>query len=172
MDLPILSVWSRAKGGANSPDCSYLPGLQETQSLRVSGAGTGPGRLEVPRVTSGQGQLEGSRIQMLQLLMTGPRQCLPHLLIHEDRSRMGATRQLTQPRSATSKVRASPDPSKIPRFRKSLHLEDVIKLPQWGQFLGMLSGLNEMMYVLYFTSIMSLTGSRCERGGTGRGGDC
>ena len=82
---------------------------------------------------------------------------------------MGATRQLTQPRSATSKVRASPDLSKIPRFRKSLHLEDVIKLPQWGQFLGMLSGLNEMMYVLYFTSIMSLTGSRCERGGD-RGG--
>ena len=45
---------------------------------------------------------------------------------------MGATRQLTQPRSATSKVRASPDLSKIPRFRKSLHLEDVIKLPRWG----------------------------------------
>ena len=102
MGLPILSVWRRAKGGAESPDYSYFPGLQETQSLKGSGAGTGSGRLKGPRVTSGQGQLEGSRIQMLQLLMTGPRQCLPHLLIHEDRSRMGATRQLTQPRSATS----------------------------------------------------------------------
>lgn len=60
MSLPILSVWSRAKGEADSPDCLYLPGLQETQSLRGSEAGTGPGRLEGPRVASGQGQLEGA----------------------------------------------------------------------------------------------------------------
>ena len=60
MSLPILSVWSRAKGGANSLDCSYLPGLQETQSLRGSEADTGLGRLEGPRVASGQVQLEGA----------------------------------------------------------------------------------------------------------------
>ena len=77
MGLPNLSVWSRAKGGADSSDCSYLPGLQETQSLRGSGAGTGPGRLDGARVASGQGQLEGSRIQMLQLLVTGPRPVPP-----------------------------------------------------------------------------------------------
>ena len=60
MGLPILSVWSSAKGGAESLDCSYLPGLQETQSLRGSEADTGLGRLEGPRVASGQGQLEGA----------------------------------------------------------------------------------------------------------------
>ena len=71
MGLPILSVWSSAKGGAESLDCSYLPGLQETQSLRGSGADTGP------EVRGAQGGLRpraagGSGIQMLQLLVTGP----------------------------------------------------------------------------------------------------
>ena len=68
---PFLSVWSSAKGGADSLDCSYLLGLQKTQSLRGSGAGTGP------EVRGAQGCLRpraagGSGIQMLQLLVTGP----------------------------------------------------------------------------------------------------
>ena len=68
---PFLSVWSSAKGGADSLDCSYLLGLQKTQSLRGSGAGTGP------EVRGAQGCLRpraagGSGIQMLQLLVMGP----------------------------------------------------------------------------------------------------
>ena len=72
---------------------------------QVQGGQRGPG---LPQDRPAGGQLNPNA----PAAEPGLGQCLPHLLIHEDGSRLGATRQLTQPRSATSKVRTSPEPSR------------------------------------------------------------
>ena len=111
MGLPALRSLEQGQGRGRQPGLlmsPWPPGGSEPQrqwgwhrSREVRGA---QGRL---RTRAAGGQLNPNA----PAAKPGLGQCLPHLLIHEDGSRLGATRQLTQPRSATSKVRTSPEPS-------------------------------------------------------------
>lgn len=81
----------------------------------------------------------------------------PIYSIHKDRSRMGATRQLTQPRSATSKARTSPGRAKSRGSGRAC---------TWRTLLSSGDGESPFrsvvtieMNLLCFASIMSLTGS-------------
>ena len=72
---------------------------------QVQGCQRGPGSPQ------DKGSWRAAESKRSSCLCWGLSQCLAHLLIHEDGSRLGATRQLTQLRSARSKVRTSPEQS-------------------------------------------------------------